>query len=342
MISNPDYTPWYQTAFTSARDYIRNFEFPSFTYRGVPVVPDGGGSGVPTDFNYGDQPEFQMPTTYDFDDPSLFSPSRGPADMSGRPSESSDNVFDEIIGPLITRTLAPGGGTPGGGTTSGGTPGGGFFDDILSTLFYTGGKFDPVKAGGIGALGASLLGILPTSRPQQPQGYQGGIPSYTAVRSRVPGAFDPNRRPGSGGQRYFSDVQFVPEGGGIADAQALTDEQAMGLAALNKASPFSYPVQTMNTGGLLGLKEGMYLDGATDGMADEIPAMIDGEQPAMLSDGEFVIPADVVSHLGNGNSDAGAKELEGMMDNVRMARTGTKKQAPEIDPQDFLPTGEMA
>jgi len=340
IVPNTDYTPWYQTAFTSARDYIRDFEFPSFTYRGVPVVPDGGGSS--TNFDYGNEPEFTMPTTYDFDDPSLFSPARGPADMSGRPSESSDNVFDEIIGPLITRTLAPGGGTPGGGTTSGGTPGGGFFDNILNTLFYTGGKFDPVKAGGIGALGASLLGILPTSRPQQPQGYQGGIPNYTAVRSRVPGAFDPNRRPGSGGQRYFSDVQFVPEGGGIADAQALTDEQAMGLAALNKASPFSYPVQTMNTGGLLGLKEGMYLDGATDGMADEIPAMIDGEQPAMLSDGEFVIPADVVSHLGNGNSDAGAKELEGMMDNVRMARTGTKKQAPEIDPQDFLPTGEMA
>ena len=85
-------------------------------------------------------------------------------------------------------------------------------------------------------------------------------------------------------------------------------------------------------------KQGMYLDGATDGMADEIPAMIDGEQPAMLSDGEFVIPADVVSHLGNGNSDAGAKTLENMMDEVRMARTGTKKQAPEIDPEDFLPT----
>ena len=279
-------------------------------------------SGVPTNFDYGDQPDLDYTPT-----PS-FSPLSKPSDLY------------QLIDQYKRVTNTPGG-TPG-GTTSGGTPGGGFFDNILNSLFYTGGKFDPVKAGGIGALGASLLGILPTSRPQQPQGYQGGIPNYTAVRSRVPGAFDPNRRPGSGGQRYFSDVQFVPEEGGIANAQALTDEQAMGLATLNKASPFSYPVQTMNTGGLLGLKEGMYLDGATDGMADEIPAMIDGEQPAMLSDGEFVIPADVVSHLGNGNSDAGAKELEGMMDGIRMARTGTKKQAPEVDPQDFLPTGEMA
>ena len=56
----------------------------------------------------------------------------------------------------------------------------------------------------------------------------------------------------------------------------------------------------------------------------------------MLSDGEFVIPADVVDHLGNGNSDAGAKVLEEMMDEVRVARTGTKKQALEIDPEDFL------
>jgi hypothetical protein len=42
-------------------------------------------------------------------------------------------------------------------------------------------------------------------------------------------------------------------------------------------------------------------------MADKVPATIDGTQEARLSDGEFVIPADVVSHLGNGNSNAGAK-----------------------------------
>ena len=72
-------------------------------------------------------------------------------------------------------------------------------------------------------------------------------------------------------------------------------------------------------------------------MADKIPATIDKTQPAALSDGEFVIPADVVSHLGNGNSDAGAKVLTEMMDKVRMARTGNKKQGKEIDPQKFLP-----
>jgi hypothetical protein len=82
-----------------------------------------------------------------------------------------------------------------------------------------------------------------------------------------------------------------------------------------------------------------YLRGQTDGMADRIPSSIDNRQPAKLSHGEFVIPADVVSHLGNGNSDAGAKVLYQMMDRVRRARTGTKKQGRRINPARFTPGG---
>ena len=90
------------------------------------------------------------------------------------------------------------------------------------------------------------------------------------------------------------------------------------------------------------LASGGYLGGGDitvqgDGMSDDIPANIDGEQPAALSEGEFVIPADVVSHIGNGSSEAGAEEFYSMMDRVRMARTGRKKQAPEIDPEGFMP-----
>jgi hypothetical protein len=96
-------------------------------------------------------------------------------------------------------------------------------------------------------------------------------------------------------------------------------------------------VQNLAAGGLATLKEGNYLNGASDGMADKVPARIDGKQEARLSDGEFVIPADVVSHLGNGNSDAGAKMLKGMMDRVRKARTGNEKQGKQIDPNKFLP-----
>jgi hypothetical protein len=92
-------------------------------------------------------------------------------------------------------------------------------------------------------------------------------------------------------------------------------------------------------GGLMGLAKGRYLQGETDGMADKIPAQIGQDQPAALSHGEFVVPADVVSHLGNGNSDAGAKKLYQMMDKIRTARTGNKKQGKRINPDKFMPGG---
>ena len=90
-------------------------------------------------------------------------------------------------------------------------------------------------------------------------------------------------------------------------------------------------------GGLASAKQPFYLGGPTDGMADEVPAHIDNKRPAALSDGEFVIPADVVSHLGNGNSNAGASRLYEMMDRVREARTGNRKQGIQINPNKFMP-----
>jgi hypothetical protein len=82
---------------------------------------------------------------------------------------------------------------------------------------------------------------------------------------------------------------------------------------------------------------GRMLKGRGDGMSDSIPGIIGGKQPARLADGEFVVPADVVSHLGNGSTDAGAKRLYAMMDKVRKARTGKKKQSPAVNAARFLP-----
>jgi hypothetical protein len=82
---------------------------------------------------------------------------------------------------------------------------------------------------------------------------------------------------------------------------------------------------------------GRMLKGPGDGMSDSIPGVIANKQPARLADGEFVVPADVVSHLGNGSTDAGAKKLYAMMNKVRKARTGKKKQAPAVNTARFLP-----
>jgi hypothetical protein len=94
-------------------------------------------------------------------------------------------------------------------------------------------------------------------------------------------------------------------------------------------------LQNFAAGGLSNVPR--FLSGGGDGMSDSIPASINDRQPARLADGEFVIPADVVSHLGNGSSKAGAKQLYAMMDRIRAKRTGKKKQAPAVNPRKTMP-----
>ena len=104
------------------------------------------------------------------------------------------------------------------------------------------------------------------------------------------------------------------------------------LPPMSKADPIDPDTGlNMNQGGIASINNGYYLGGMSDGMADKVPARLDDGGEARLSDGEFVIPADVVSHLGNGNSNAGAKKLHNMMDNVRKARTGREEQGIEIN-----------
>lgn len=77
--------------------------------------------------------------------------------------------------------------------------------------------------------------------------------------------------------------------------------------------------------------------GPGDGMSDHIPASVGGKQDVLLSDGEFIVPADVVSGLGNGSSEAGAKQLEKFMERIRSDRTGKSEQPKAIDPAAVLP-----
>ena len=108
-------------------------------------------------------------------------------------------------------------------------------------------------------------------------------------------------------------------------------------AALKKDSG----LRLIASGGYIGnnYAGGGYLEGGGvgDGMSDDIPANIDGEQEAALSEGEFVIPADVVSHIGNGSSNAGARRLYDMMATIREARTGNSKQGIEIEAEEYMP-----
>ena len=115
-------------------------------------------------------------------------------------------------------------------------------------------------------------------------------------------------------------------------------QDGYGLGRLNSMAMNQGNAQGQNpNGNYAGFAKGGYLDGAGDGMSDSIPASIEGKQPAALADGEFVIPADVVSHLGNGSTKAGAKRLYHMLDQIRKARTGHTKQGTQINANKFLP-----
>jgi len=148
-------------------------------------------------------------------------------------------------------------------------------------------------------------------------GSGGTIPSLQANRSQLPygPASGSQARPGAGGVNYFSPTTYTQKaagggmmygGGGISDLGGYSD------------------------GGRL-------LKGPGDGVSDSIPATIGGKQPARLATGEFVVPARIVSELGNGSTEAGAKKLYAMMDRVQKARRKTKNVAADTKAQKYLP-----
>ena len=229
---------------------------------------------------------------------------------------------------------------------------------------------------GIAGLAATLYGALGGNKPSTPPGWHGVInpQGLSATQTQIA---QPAYTPYSGqavmGRRQLSDVTYTPTGlaagaamptpapfvGGYSPVATATSAPATATTVAAPATVVAAPAPApapvveepimagtgMAAGGITSLAHGgsrgqpRYLQGATDGMADKLNTDIDGKQAAKLSHGEFVIPADVVSHLGNGNSDAGANVLYKMMDRVRQARTGNPKQGKQINPEKFMPGG---
>ena len=263
-------------------------------------------------------------------------------------------VYDPITGTYVDDGTADddavdvgGSGSASGGSGSGSTSTGGGILDAFKGIwerFKTGNSTPNDLQAGL-----ALLNLLaPSLNAPKTAGWKGSI-DMNKQFTRTP-VVNPatDYKPYSGqpvmGQRYFNSFYGAPPaaaggggGGGGSGGDTLT------TIGTDPNSPGDTGGRA--AGGLLSLARGgeanapRYLQGQTDGMADKIPSDIDGVQPAKLSHGEFVIPADVVSHLGNGNSDAGAKVLYKMMDRVRQARTGSKEQGKEINPEKFTPGG---
>jgi hypothetical protein len=167
--------------------------------------------------------------------------------------------------------------------------------------------------------------------------FTAGAASLAAMNATRPAMYMPPEYNGPLKRlRLSENYQPAYAEGGIA---SLAGGGGAGPNTLVVGGPSSIP--GMAAGGISSLggysDGGRMLKGPGDGMSDSIPANISGKRPARLADGEFVVPADVVSHLGNGSTDAGAKQLYHMMDKVRQARTGRKAQGREINPNKYVP-----
>jgi hypothetical protein len=185
--------------------------------------------------------------------------------------------------------------------------------------------------GGVGSLnvGSGSIGQSPNAIAEAARlkAIEDAKPKYTTPTSGA-------NVGGAGGQGSFSVPSELVMGQGYMPTGAIMQGPAQNYYR-DIAGNFIRRAQ----GGIIpaAYAEGGMLEGPGDGMSDSLAAQIDGSQPAALSQGEFVVPADVVSHLGNGSSDAGSKRLYAMMDEVRNARTGTKKQGKEINPERYMP-----
>jgi len=192
---------------------------------------------------------------------------------------------------------------------------------------------------GIAALSAAGKALGMTGQSGQQgiyKGYEGGVPNLVATRQQVPLGDTTNYRPGQGGRTYFTPTQYVAPS---AAGAALTGQrqEAKDIAAQQ------VPVAKAAGGGISTLggysDGGRMLKGPGDGVSDSIPATIGGKQPARLADGEFVVPARIVSEIGNGSSEAGARKLYAMMDRIQNARKKSiKNVAANTKADKYLPS----
>jgi hypothetical protein len=209
-----------------------------------------------------------------------------------------------------------------------------------------GGPMGLAKYGGAAA--APLIAGMdePTGLPIQEQFVRPF--KYDPGRKNVP--YRTGERGESTAEQAYFDSRFTPVGVYKAGTEPAYGTYAMGGSIEEgvkngdiRAFDDEYGQDEYYGGGLTALAAGgspnkpRFLMGKGDGMSDSIPATINDTQPARLADGEFVIPADVVSHLGNGSSKAGAAKLHSMMNRIRKARTGKKRQAPEVRAERYMP-----
>ena len=133
-----------------------------------------------------------------------------------------------------------------------------------------------------------------------------------------------------------TDPSMVAQAQIAQQAQHPTDAKEGGLMAYAHGGGVNYSMGGIGSLGSFS-DGGQLLRGPGDGVSDSIPASIGNKQPARLAEGEFVVPARIVSELGNGSTDAGAKRLYAMMDRIKDKRAKTKNIAADTKAYKYLP-----
>ena len=146
------------------------------------------------------------------------------------------------------------------------------------------------------------------------------------------------------GSRYSGDNSGDNSGWGSRDAGGDARGGFLNNGKFDQRYAHGGGITALANGGMYNLGSysdgGRLLRGPGDGVSDDIPATIGEKQPARLADGEFVVPARIVSELGNGSTEAGARKLYAMMDRVQKARTktvGKNKVAANSRADKYLP-----
>jgi hypothetical protein len=207
----------------------------------------------------------------------------------------------------------------------------------IQNLGTAGGPSAAVSAMGGGAQAAKygLAALSPTMQPEAATPFDGGGPNPYEYD------YDPNNQmytrvaPGTRARDMLAPTTpMMAMGGPIQD---MSDRNQMQTMMANGGQMFA-------RGGMSHLGDysdgGRLLKGPGDGVSDSIPATIADKRPARLADGEFVVPARIVSELGNGSTEAGARKLYAMMDRVQKARgktTGKDRVAVNSRAEKLLP-----
>jgi hypothetical protein len=250
-----------------------------------------------------------------------------------RPENRDVNIYNDTGGP------GSGGGPASASSSSSstGSPTGSAIGDLGYAISNQ--SFSPAAA----AIAAAAMDAMSPTSNTSVNAVNGMDAASDAASAAAAAANDSGGAPGMGGDG--------PGPGSVGDSGAAGGGGGGGVGdgggeARGGLSPrFKYHMATggisdahYNLGGYS--DGGRLLRGPGDGVSDSIPAMIGKKQPARLADGEFVVPARIVSELGNGSTEAGARKLYAMMDRVQSARrhtVGKGKVAKNSRADKYLP-----